>query len=293
MSRFNQIKTFVQVVESNSFAGASKVLKISTAAVSKQISNLENELSVQLLNRSTRHISLTEAGANFLEHCKRIIRDMEIAESALSQIKEVPSGTVEVVTGNYFGNTFLIPHLKEFFEHFPDIKLNIEFNERIPSFQDEAIDVVVGMSVSADDDVIQRRIDFTRYMICASPEYLKTYGTPTKPKDLVNHRYVTHSIRKPDNIIKFRNGQMLEVEPWLRFNNSQPIVECIKSGLCIGMVLEYAAREAVEKGELVEILKPFIPDHQPIYLSYKHSRFVPAKIRSFIDFFIKKINPEA
>jgi len=289
MSRFNQIKTFVQVVKANSFAGASKALKISTAAVSKQISNLEQELSVQLLNRSTRHVSLTDAGARFFEYCKRIIQEMETAESELSQIKEKPAGKINLVVGTYFGNKFFLPHIKEFLDRYPGISLNVEFNERVPSFHDESIDIVLGMSVSADDDVIQRRVDFTRYLICASPEYLKEHGTPRKPRDLIDHRYITHSIRKPDNIINFKNGQMIDLEPWLRFNNSVPILNCVRQGLGIGMLLEYAAKNDLEQGHVIELLKDFMPEKQPIYLSYKHSRYVPAKIRCFIDFILEKL----
>lgn len=288
LSRLSHIHTFVQVVTTKSFVRAAEELHITTAAVSKQISTLEQELGVQLLFRTTRTVNMTDYGVKYYEHCQQILREVDAMNAAVSYWKE-PEGLLRITTSTYFGNTMLLPHMKEFIELYPKIRLDIEFNERIPDLYEENIDVVVGMTVSADENIVQKRIGNTRYALCAAPAYLAKTGTPKSIEDLNKLHFLTHAIRKPDNVITLGKDNSLTIDPIVRFNDSRALLNGLESGLGAAMILEHIVRDAIKAGTLVELFPEQFQSQQPVYIAYRHFRFIPKKIRCFVDFFVQKI----
>lgn len=289
MIDFVRIRMFILVAQLGSLARAARELKISSAAVSKQLSRLEQEIGLQLMIRSTRHITLTEVGVNYFEQCLRIIEEVDEASALVSQLKETPQGSLKVVCGRHFGMFYIVPHLKQFLTEFPKIRINLELAERSPDIVAEGIDVLIGMSISASGNAIQKKIASTRYVFCASPAYLKEHGIPEKPKDLLKHRYITHSMRKPDNELILRN-EVLSLKPYLYVNDVEAMVKLALDDLGIIMLHSYAASEFLQKGTLIEILPNFLENTIPIYVAYPQRRFLPSKVRCFIDFVIGKIN---
>lgn len=288
MSKLERLQIFLHVIEENSFAKASRKLKVSTAAVSKQVSSLEKDLGIQLLHRTTRSLELTDAGRLYYEYGKRVLKDVEELDAIISGMRSEPSGTLKIVSQRQFGRTYIIPHLSEFLAKYPKLSLSMELAERIPDLQREKIDVLIGMSIPTSSETIQRKIGMTRYIICASPEYLKVHGTPQKPMDLLKHRYITHSMRSPDNSLTFKHGKQVHLEPYIRLNDTQAMLECAKAGLGIVKLHEYVVRDALDKNELVEIMQDQHDPDSPIYLAYPERRYVQPKIRHFIDFFVAK-----
>lgn len=283
-----QMETFVLTVELGSLAAVARKLGVSPAAISKQLSRLEEELGLQLLIRSTRRIDLTEVGTNYFFQCRRIMEEVEAASALVSQVKAIPSGSLKVVSGRHFALSYIVPHMKEFLVRYPKIELNLELAERVPDLSLEAIDVLIGMSISATGDAIQRRIGTTCYSLCASPEYLKQFGTPEKPEDLQHHRYITHSMRKPDDELQY-GGKVIQVIPYIRVNDSQTMLDFALDGLGIVKLHHYVVEDYLEKGTLQELFTNYSKPEIPLYVAYPQRRFIASKVRCFIDFMITKL----
>lgn len=291
MSKFTQISTFIEVVNRSSFAGAARHLKITPAAVSKQIMTLESELGVQLLKRSTRRVTLTAEGVLYFEHAKRILEALHEAEAAISYSKEEPSGTLTVVSGPHFGNQYVIPHLKEFLEMYPKIKMHLSLTQVMPDFEKDKVDVVVGLSTGIPASCIQRRLVYARKVLCASKHYLKKYGTPKKPSDLVRHRVISHAMSRPNNVLSFKNGESIFVDPILFFNDTRAMLASALDGIGIVELHDYIVDDSIKNGELVEILGKYMEQKKqiPLYVAYPQAAHVHMKVRSFIDFVLTKV----
>lgn len=290
MPDFAQMHTFVLTADLGSLAAVAKKLNVSPAAISKQLTKLEEELGVQLLVRTTRRIELTDVGVHYCVQCRRILEEVEEAQSLVSQVKAEPSGPLKVITNRYFAHTYIVPHMKEFLTKYPKVRLNLEIAERIPDFQTEDIDVLIGMNLSATGDPIQKRITTTAYTYCASPQYLKKFGTPKKPQHLIDHRYITHSMRKPDHVLQFNDKVTVTVQPYMHVNDAETMLQFALDGLGIVKLHQYMVQEQIHRGKLVELLKSFHHSEIPLYVSYPQRRFVSSKIRCFIDFIEKKIH---
>jgi DNA-binding transcriptional LysR family regulator len=288
ISKIDRILTFIQVIEANSFIAASKKLGISNAAVSKQISLLEEELGVLLLHRSTRKLSLTEAGAMYFELSKKMVDNVKEMDNLISEVKGEPMGQLKVVSQRHFGEEFIVPYLKDFLLGYPKIRLNLGLGEYIPDLEKEGIDILIGMSIPTSLNEIQKKIGTTHYIMCASPEYLKKYGRPTAPKDMLKHHYINHAIRRPVNYLKFKDNEEILLEPYLLLNDTRAMRESAIQGLGIVKLHAYVVNEAIAEGKLVEVLKNYAEPIQPIYVSYPAQRIVPPKIRTFINYFVNK-----
>lgn len=288
MPDLSQMEALVLTSELGSLAAVARKLGISPAAISKQISRLEKELGLQLLVRSTRRIELTDVGINYCLQCRRILEEVEVASALISQVKAVPYGILKIVSGRHFANAYIIPHIKEFLLKYPKIELNLELAERIPDLNVEAIDVLIGMSISAAGDAIQKRIATTSYSFCASASYLKQFGIPEKPEDLKNHRYITHSMRKPDDELVFQNKEIITITPYIRVNDAQTMLNFALDGLGIVKLHRYVVKEQLERGTLQEVLSAYSHSEIPIYVAYPQRRYIPSKTRCFIDFIVEK-----
>jgi DNA-binding transcriptional LysR family regulator len=288
MSKFEQIESFLAIVHENSFVAAAKKLGVSTAAISRQISRLEANLGAQLLERTTRRISLTEIGTQYYEHCKNALAELNEAEALITGSQAEPSGTIHILSNQHFANEYLLPYLAEFMTLYPKLIPNIELAERFPDFNEENIDILFGVSLEGPPDLVRTRIATTRYILCASPDYFKKHGTPKSPDELNQHRYITHMMRKPDNIIQFRHDKKICLRPMLYLNDCNAMLECAIRGIGIVLLHNYVVRETINKGLLIEVLREFQEPEKPVYLYYQHQRYLQPKIRHCIDFFTQK-----
>ncbi len=290
MPSIERLQTFVKVVEANSYVAVANQMKLSRAAISKQISTLEEEVGIKLLERTTRRLHLTEAGEHYYNQSKEILNKLDEIENLALSMRKEPIGTLNLFCSRYFGEQYVVPHLGEFIQAYPKIKLNIQLGERIPDAAKEEIDIVMGMSISGPPEAIQRTISKTRYAFCASPQYLRQFGTPHKPIDLVKHRYLTHSMRVPDYLLTFSEEAPIHLDPFLRLNDGTALLMCALQGIGIVKLHYYMVKQALEEKRLVEVLKPYSQDVYPIYLYHLHNRYLPPKIRHFIDFLLTKVD---
>lgn len=214
----------------------------------------------------------------------RLVEEMD--ELAATMRKE-PSGTLNLFCSHFFGEHVIVPNLGEFLEVYPKVHINLRLEERIPHLSKEEIDIVIGTSIPGPPEAIQRTISKTRYVFCASPGYLKTFGTPVKPADLIHHRYITHSMRVPDNVLEFGDLQV-HLDPYLRINEGKSMLTCALNGLGIVKLHDYMVKESLQSGQLIEILHAYSQEEYPIFLYYMQNRYLSPKIRHFIDFLLKK-----
>lgn len=292
MSKLERLVMFVTVVEENSFIGAAKKLRMTNAAISKQITALEKALGTLLLTRTTRQLSLTEAGQIYFEHAKEVIQGMKEMDALFSDMRSEPSGHLRVCTVRHFAKCYIIPHLQEFYACYPKISIDLEFSETMPNLLKEGIDINIGNAMLGALNDVHRKIAETRYVYCASPAYFEKHGIPKKPEDLIKHRYITHMNRRPDNVLKFNKNKIITVNPFMRINDAEMIKQCALEGLGIIKLHQYAVREYLQTGELKEVLQGFDNEVHTIYLRYPECRYIPPKTRHFIDFFVKKVERE-
>ncbi len=288
MSKLERIATFISVVNENGFAAAARKKGVSTAAVSRQITALENELGTQLLQRTTRQLTLTEMGDEYYQQCKKTLNELFDAEVALSQSKNEATGILHVMANRYFAITHILPKLPEFMRLNPSLRVSFQLAESFPNLEKDGIDILFGVSVEGSDELVRRRVATTRYVLCASPTYLKKYGKPKNPLDLTKHFYITHNMRKPNNAIEFKNGKTIHVNPLLWLNDSYAMRECALQGMGIVNLHDYMVADALSDGRLVEVLHEYQEPEKQIYLYYRKSRHLQPKIRRFIDFYQDK-----
>lgn len=290
MSKFERLAAFISVVEENGFAAAARKLKLSTAAVSRQVTSLEAGLGVELLLRTTRQISLTAIGLRYYQHCKKIMSELFEAEAAIAGSQSEAAGVLTILSSQYFALTRLLPRLPEFMAQNPKLQIRFELAERLPDMAQEGIDIVFGISKDGPLDLVRKRVATTRYVLCAAPAYLEKYGTPESPLDLIKHRYITHTMRNPDNVITFKKYKEIYLEPILRLNDSHAIRECAIQGMGIVKLHDYKVQDALTDGRLVEVLPKYQEPEVPVFLYYQQSRYLQPKIRRFIDFYTESLS---
>lgn len=277
------IQTFVKVAENRSLRVVADILDISPAAVSKHITRLEESLKVQLLHRSTRSITLTEIGQDFYEQSLRILAEVDIGTALIQRDREVPEGLLKVLSGRHFAQKYLIPYISQFLDTYPHIKITLDLSERIPNFDEELIDVVVGMSRSLPGNPIQKRIGSTHYLYCASKEYCQKYGVPETIDQLTSHRIISHSMR---------TWEQNEVAPFLAVNDAETIAQLVLQGIGVAKLHHYVVEDAIKNGDLIALFPSKKNEGLPLYAAYPNRRFVPSKVRAFLNFLETKMRKE-
>lgn len=291
MRNLNNVETFILVVETNSFTRAAKARGISRAAASKHISQLEEELGVALLVRSTREIALTDEGQLIYEESRRIMDNVAEVEGMLSGLKDEPSGTLSVVSGPVFAHHYIIPYLPEFMQKYPKINLKLDFRHLMPNMLEEKIDIVVGVFGSGPPDAIQRAALMTRRLLCASPGYLKKAGKLKRPEDLLKHPLIIHPISPNDSHIELKGGKQMNLKSRVIVNDQLAIKRCALSSMGIAYLQRHVVEQELRDGSLVEVLADHMEkkDNLPIYLYYLQRRHLHSKIRIFVDFILKNV----
>jgi len=193
MNHLSRIDIFIHVVKQQSFSGAARSLGITSSAVSKQIKNLEDELQVKLLNRTTRNVSVTEEGALFFERASRALEDLQEAKEQINELKACPMGSLKVSLPSSFGLSYLAHAIACFAKKYPNVELDINMDDRFVNIAEDNFDVVVRIGALEDSSLISRKLAACPFTICASPEYLKKHGIPQTPGDLTKHNILIHT----------------------------------------------------------------------------------------------------
>jgi len=297
MDPISDVAVFVRVAELGSFTRAADALELSKAAVSKSIGRLEKRLGARLLNRTTRKLTLTEAGDAYYHRSAAALAELNNAEQEISQLTQKPRGLLRVTAPTYLGSVTLAPLLREFAMRYPEVSLDLNLNDQRVDLVQERFDVAVRISTMTDSTLVSRRLAPCPVRIIASPYYLKRHGTPKLPADLPRHQCLLYSVSRTPNEWRLRgpNGRWTTVDVTgpIRCNNDFVLKQAALDGLGIAFFPSFFVDREIADGRLVQVLKDcegpafFI---QAVYASRHH---LPPKVRAFVDFLIDHIGEPA
>lgn len=282
------MQIFRRVAELRSFSAAARDLRLSNAAVSKQIAALEDRLHTELIHRTTRRMSLTTAGAAYYERCTRILDEVEETERAMSS-SDTPRGRLRVNAPMSFGLLHVAPLLPELLTRFPELNLDIDFTDRFVDVVEEGVDVVVRIASELPDSttLAVRRIARAEHVVCASPGYLRRYGLPKSPEDLVGHRCIAYSRSRTPDIWEFTGATgpiRVRIEGTLRVNNSLVIRDAVLAGLGLGRLPSFYVGAELQQKRLRVVLADHASAPVSICAVYQRSKHVSPKVRAFLEF---------
>jgi LysR family transcriptional regulator, regulator for bpeEF and oprC len=271
MDRLNAMQLFARVVESGSFSKAARAEGVVQPTVSKQIAALEDHLGAQLLNRTSRGISLTAAGQDFYDSAVRLLDELDEAEARVGRGQIAPSGLVRVATSAAIGRMYLVPHLPDFFARYPDIRLDFDVSERHVSLIEDGVDVALRIGNLAD----------------STPVYLDRFGEPKTPAELAGHACIGFIFQGAPQAWRF-NGPVgpivLEPHGAFRSNDAEHIRAAVLAGVGIGHNASWLYAPAIGAGMLKPLLGDYAPHPNPIHAVCPAGRRVPGRVRAFIDF---------
>ena len=290
MDKLKSLMIFIRSAQYCSFSEAARQLGMAPSAVSRAVLRLEDELGVRLLQRTTRSLTLTEAGDRFYQRAQQILSDLEAAELEVKQLQSMPIGTLRLDLSFVFGKLHIAPALLQFATQYPQLNLNVSFSDRLIDLIEEGIDATVRIGMTTDSSLIIQHLATARYITCAAPQYLAQYGTPSHPTELLRHRCVNfifpQTRREPS--WKFeQDGKAfdLAVDSYLRFDNSEVILEAVIQGAGVVQFPKFIAAKAIARGELQPILQSYAPQAGlPIAILYPQKRYLSAKVRVFVEF---------
>ncbi len=280
---------FVGVINAGSFTAAARALGHSTSYVSKEITRLEKRLGSRLLNRTTRTISLTDTGRAFYERSSQIVIDAENAERSINQLQEKPNGLLRINAPGSFGTNYLLDVLPQFMHRYPEVKLEVEFNDRLIDVVAEGYDVVIRVGEIKDSNLVARKFTSSRGVVVASPDYLKRKGCPKKAEDLVQHDCIAYSLLPTPTQWSFhKNGVRtnVTVDPRAMCNSSIIEVAMVVNGIGITRLPLFTCEKEVACGDLKIILEDYDQITHDVYAVYPHRQYLTAKVRAFVDFLV-------
>ncbi len=287
MDRLDVLRLFVRVVETGSFSKTAKSEGIGQPTVSKQIAGLERRLGAQLVRRTSRGLSLTEAGQDFYELAVRLLGDFDAAESRVGRGQVTPSGLVRVTVSPGFGRLYVVPRLPDFFNRFPDVSVDLNVSDGYANLVEEGIDVAIRIGHLADSSLSARRIGSMEAAMLATPAYLERHGIPSTPDDLKNHDCVTFMFHGAPRLWQFKGPDgPFTVEPKgrVRTNDAEHVRAALLSGLGLVQAPTWLLADEIESGAVTRLLDDYAPDLFPINAVTPAARRQPGKVRVFIDF---------
>ncbi|MGD8576616.1 MAG: LysR family transcriptional regulator [Thiohalophilus sp.] len=288
MDNLTDAAVFCQVVESGSFTAAAERLGLSRSVVSKYISRLEDRLGARLLNRTTRRLSLTEAGQAFFARSQRGLQEIEAAEAEVSSLQTAPRGKLRLNTPMSFGILHIAPVLADFAARYPELSVEMSLDDRQVDLVEEGFDLAIRIAELPDSSLIARRLGPCRHVVCASPDYLARHGTPRIPEDLRHHDALTYRYHASPSEWRFISPEgryaSVPVTGAIEMNNSLAIREAVLRGAGITLIPTFIVGEDIKAGRLQSVLDDYRAQEISIYAVYPERRHLSPKVRAFVEF---------
>jgi DNA-binding transcriptional LysR family regulator len=291
MDKLASIRAFTQVVQRGSFAAAARELRLSRSAVSKYVIELEQELGVQLLSRTTRSVRPTENGQAYYERCTAILAELEEADLAVTRLQSEPRGLLRVNAPMSFGTLHLGRAVADFMERHPQVQIQLILSDQQVDPVQEGFDITLRIADLPSSSLIARRIAPARRVICAAPSYLARRGTPRHPDELRNHDCLTYGHLATGNQWKLTGpdgDHWIPISWTLCTNNAEVLRDAAVKGRGIALLPTFIAGADLRQGSLQSILSDYRAPEISIYAIYPETRHLSAKVRLFIDFLIER-----
>ncbi len=290
MDKFKSMTAFVAIVEQGSLSAAAEQLNRSAATMVRTLAELEEYLGVRLLNRSTRRLSLTDEGREYLQHCRRILAEVQEVEFLLDSRKQRPTGKLSLTAPVMFGRLHIAPLLNQWLQENSGMHAELTLLDRVTDVIEEGYDIALRIGKLADSSLIAMPLGQVHYTLCASPELIarmqadKQLGLPQHPNELIHWPTVAFAAQGPQwQLYDQGHPVSVPIKPVLTCNQISPVVNAAKEGLGIAMVMSYQAREGLESGELVSLLEHCVPEANPVQFVYPHNRLLSPRVRLFLD----------
>jgi DNA-binding transcriptional LysR family regulator len=287
MDRLTSMSIFVRVVTLGGFAAAAREADISATMVAKHVQALEAHLGSRLLNRTTRHQRLTEVGEVYYDRCKKLLSEVDAADSSVSHLRAAPRGILRIAAPVTFGTRRLVPALADYLQQCPDVNIDLSLNDRVVDLVDEGFEVAIRVGHLADSQLVARTLQPYRSILCASPDYLRRRGRPKTPQDLHEHDCLGFSfagIRGRWRLTQNDEDQTVLFTPRLRANSGEGLRQAALAGVGIVMQPDVLLADDVREKRLIRILPAWKVPSRPLNLVYVRDRQMTPKLQGFIDF---------
>jgi len=292
MDRLQAMTTFVAVVDSGGFASAARKLNLSPPVVTRAVAELEQRLGLRLLTRTTRVVRVTDAGARFAEDCRRILADIDEAETTATGTHTTPRGTLTLTAPVLFGQLYVTPVLVSYLQQFPDVDAQCLFLDRVVNVVEEGIDVAVRIGELPDSSLQAVRVGRVRRVLVASPAYLQTHGVPRRPEELAGYTIASAAGVNPVSEWRFNDaGKTLvqRLQPRLRTTTNDSAIAATLAGLGITRLLSYQVASHVRTGALQIVLEEFEAAPLPVHVVHHEGRRATQKVRAFVDLAVERL----
>lgn len=294
MEKWTEMQVFVEAVNRGGFSAAGRQLGLSPSAVSKLVTRLENRLAVRLFNRTTRTLSLTDAGRAYFERCVGILADIDDAEASLTDYGQMPKGIVRINSTPGFAKHQLLPLMTEFQARYPQLVMEFQLTGQSVDLIGEGVDLAIRLGELKDTSLVARKLGESQRIVCASPDYLERHGTPVQPLQLTGHNCLRLSTSDAFNRWEF-SGELEEVSVDINggfvTDNVDALHEYALLGGGIARLSAFMVGEDIRAGRLVPLLQDYAIKKQLINAVFPHRKYLPAKIRVLLDFLMEKFSP--
>ncbi|MDM9627447.1 LysR substrate-binding domain-containing protein [Rhizobium sp. S152] len=293
MDQFSAMRAFIRVVETGNFTRAADTLSMPKATVTNLIQGLEAHLHTKLLNRTTRRVMVTTDGALYYERAAQIVSEIDELDGSLSNSQGLPSGRLRVEMAGAFADWIVVPALCEFYQKYPDIRIDLGVGDRTVDYLAENVDCALRGGTPADQSLIARRVSEVEMITCAAPLYIEKFGIPTRPEELENDHYSVSYFRAQTNrTLPFefnKDNEKIEINARyiVSVNDSRTFVTAALNGLGIAQLPRFMVTDALAKGDLVQLLPEWNRDPLPLYIVYPPNRHLSNKVRVFVDWLVK------
>ena len=284
MDRFEAMRVFSRVAHLGGFAAASRELRMSTSAVSRHVGQLEDHLGLQLLTRTTRQVSLTDSGREYLARCDRILDDVNELEGSLADGRRSPRGRLRVSAGVSFAQEQLNQFMPTFLNQYPDVEVELLLTDRHIDLVGEGVDAALRIGRLSDSSLVARRLCPCRFAVCAPPAYIERVGAPSTPADVASHRCIVDTNQPASWRFAGPDGDhSISVAGPYRVNSANAAAAATMAGVGLAYLPTFVAGRSLERGDLVALFADFEPVEVSVYAVYPESRYPSAGVRAFVD----------
>jgi DNA-binding transcriptional LysR family regulator len=282
------VTEFVAVAEAQSFTGAAKALETSVAQISRKVAALEERLSIKLLIRTTRKVSVTEAGQTYYQHCRHLVEGLKQADRAITELNATPQGRLKITSSVTYGEQLIAPLLSDFMLMYPQLELELVLSNQTFDLVEQDFDLAIRLGRLSDSTMMAKRLSSRQVRVCASPAYIEKYGEPHTLSELSQHNCLVGSL-PIWRFIENKKEKSVRVKGSVHCNSGAALTNAALKGLGIVQLPDFYVQESMDKGELVEILVPYREPKEGIWAVYPNNRHLSTKVRLLVEFLAKEL----